>query len=112
MRFLLATTLALTLLAPAKAQLMPPNEGGVTMGHLHLNVRDIEAQKKFWTEQFGATLVQRDGLQGVKLPGMLILLRQQEPTGGTVGTVIDHIGLKVRNLPEVLNYPLISYLPF
>jgi hypothetical protein len=29
------------------AQLLPPNGAGVTMGHVHLNVRDVEANKKF-----------------------------------------------------------------
>ena len=102
MRLLLTSGLVLTLLGSAKAQLFPPNEAGVTMGHIHLNVRDVEAHKKFWVEQFGATLVQRDRMPGVKLPGMLILFRQQQPDGGTEGTVMDHIGLKVRNLAEAL----------
>jgi catechol 2,3-dioxygenase-like lactoylglutathione lyase family enzyme len=102
MRLLLPSVLVLTLLGPATAQLAPPNEAGVTMGHLHLNVRDVEARKKFWVEQFEATLVQRNGMPGVKLPGLLILFRKQPPDGGTEGTVIDHIGLKVRNLAETL----------
>ena len=30
------------------AQTMPPNDAGVTMGHWHLNSRDIEANKKIF----------------------------------------------------------------
>ena len=104
MRLLFTSWLVLALLGRAKAQLLAPNEAGLTMGHLHLNVRDVDAHKKFWVEQFGATPVQRDRLQGVKLPGMLILFRQQQPDGGSEGTVMDHIGLKVRDLAEVLKH--------
>ena len=72
------------------------------MGHLHLNVRDVEAQKKFWVELFGAKPLQREGLTGVKLPGMLVLFRRQEPTGATEGTVLDHFGVKVIDLADIL----------
>ena len=102
MRLLCTSWLILAFLDPAKTQLLAPNEAGLTMGHVHLNVRDVEAQKKFWVEQFGATVVKRDRMTGVKLPGMLILFRQQQPDGGTEGSVMDHIGLKVRNLAEAL----------
>jgi len=33
---------------------------------------------------------------------MLLLFLQREPTGGSEGTVMDHFGLKVRNLAEAL----------
>ena len=32
------------------AQLNPPNEMGVTVGHMHLNVHDVEVAKKFFLE--------------------------------------------------------------
>ena len=38
----------------ALAQLPARNEAGVAMGHLHFNVRDPEASRKFWVEGFGA----------------------------------------------------------
>ena len=44
--------LALSLLAPAWAQLAPPNAQGMSMGHVQLNVTDVEAQKKFWMSEF------------------------------------------------------------
>ena len=37
----------------ALAQLPPPNAAGVSMGHLHLNVKDIDENKKFWIDQLG-----------------------------------------------------------
>jgi len=102
MKLMLAPLLGLVILGPVNAELAPSNDAGVSMGHIHLNVRDVEAQKKFWTEQFAAVPLKREGLQGVKIPGMLILIRQQAPTGPSEGTMMDHVGLKVPNTAEVV----------
>ncbi len=106
MKGILALTVALGLPGYAKAQIASPNEAGVSMGHVHLNVRDVEAQKKFWTGQFAAVPLKKDvekeGLQGVKIPGMLILFRRQAPTGASEGSMMDHFGLKVPSLAEAL----------
>jgi catechol 2,3-dioxygenase-like lactoylglutathione lyase family enzyme len=102
MKWLVIAGLSLSLPSSAYAQLASPNDAGVSMGHVHLNVKDVEVQKKLWMEQFGAVPLQSDRLTGVKLPGMLILFTQRAPTGGSEGTVLDHFGLKVRNLAESL----------
>jgi len=100
---LAAFVLSVILIArPAYAQLAPPNAAGVTYGHVHLNVKDIELQKKLWVEQFGAVVVQKGPLTAVKLPNMLIAFRQAEPTGGSEGTAMDHFGFKVRDIAEIL----------
>jgi predicted enzyme related to lactoylglutathione lyase len=90
-------------LLPLTAQLTPPNDAGITMGHVHLNVKDVDVQKKFWTEQFGATplINERPQLPGVKVPGMLILFYKKDPIHGTEGTSLDHFGFKVHSLPEM-----------
>jgi hypothetical protein len=72
---------ALVLAAPAHAQLAPPNAAGVTYGHVHLSVSDIELHKKLWVEHFGGTVVQKGTLTAVKLPNMLIAFRATAPTG-------------------------------
>jgi catechol 2,3-dioxygenase-like lactoylglutathione lyase family enzyme len=102
MRLLLISALALLVAQPARAQLAPPNAAGVTFGHVHLNVRDVEVHKKLWVEHFGGTVVQKGPLVAIKLPNMLIALTRKDPTGGSEGTVMDHFGFKVRNLPEML----------
>jgi catechol 2,3-dioxygenase-like lactoylglutathione lyase family enzyme len=103
MRFLPA--LALLFAAGMHAQLLPPNENGVTFGHVHLNVTDVEAQKKFWIEQFDAVPLtgEKPQLPGVKVPGMLILFTKKEPTHPSEGTVLDHFGFKVRNLHAMMD---------
>lgn len=93
---------AIAFAGAGQAQLLPPNAAGVTMGHVHLNVSNVEAQKKFWVDLFGATPLKREGLQGVKVPGMLILFTQKDPTAPSEGAVIDHFGFKVHNTQEFL----------
>ncbi len=102
MRLLPILALTLLFLPAAAAQLLPPNEAGITMGHVHLNVQDVEQHKKIWIEHFGAVPLEREGLTGVKIPGTLLVFRQQGPTGGTEGTAMDHFGLKVPNLANAL----------
>ena len=86
-------------IAPLSAQLATPNAMGVSIGHVHVNARDIAAQQRFWV-QVGGTLVHNGKIQMVQFPGMFINLRQQDPTGGTVGSVVNHIGFHVKNLAE------------
>jgi catechol 2,3-dioxygenase-like lactoylglutathione lyase family enzyme len=102
MRPLLTAAFVLTIVGPTHAQLAPPNAAGVTYGHVHLNVKDVELQKKLWVEHFGGVVVQKGPLTAIKLPNMLIAFRQAEPTGGSEGTVMDHFGFKVRNLADML----------
>ena len=102
MKLLVTTAVALLLASPAHAQLEPPNSGGVTFGHLHLNVTDIEVHKKLWVEHFGGVVVQKGPLTTVRLPGTLIVLTKRVPSGDQEGTVLDHLGFKVRNLGEFL----------
>jgi catechol 2,3-dioxygenase-like lactoylglutathione lyase family enzyme len=104
MRLLLALGLAVALCRPAHAELQPPNQAGVSMGHIYLNVENVDVQEKFWVDQFGATPFKRGDVRGVKLPdGMLILLRKQIPMGGSEGCVLDHFGFKVPNLAAALD---------
>jgi len=98
---------SLLALAPADmcwAQLAAANEMGVAMGHLHLNVRDIQADKKLWltlgavpANQLSAAQANRET---VRMAGVLITIAKQKdpPTGGSVGSIVDHIGFHVPNV--------------
>ncbi len=68
------------------------------MGHLHLNVHDIDAQKQFWVKQMGATPVMLANIEVMKIPGALVFLKKAEPTGGSVESTVPHVGFKVRDL--------------
>src|SRR5260370_17707976 len=94
--------LILTLAPMALAQLPAPNDAGVAMGHLHLNVKDIEVSKKFWVDQLGANVVKLGQMDAMKFPGTIVLLRKADPTGGTEGSSVNHIGFLVRDLDKEL----------
>lgn len=98
----LGVVLALVFAPPAGAQLATPNDNGITYGHVHLNVSDIEVHKKLWVEWFGGEVVQKGPLTAIKLPNFLIALTEREPTGPMQGSVLDHFGFKVRNTAEFL----------
>ena len=102
MRFVLAALAVCLFTAPASAQLAPANAAGITYGHVHLNVKDIEVHKTFWVDHFGGVVVTKGPLTGIKFPGMLLLLTQREATGGSQGTVMDHFGFKVQSVAEIL----------
>jgi catechol 2,3-dioxygenase-like lactoylglutathione lyase family enzyme len=95
-------TLILTLAPMALAQLPSPNAAGVSMGHLHLNVQDMEVSKKFWVDQLGASVVKLGSMDAMKFPGAIILLRKADPTGSTEGSTVNHIGFLVRDLDKDL----------
>jgi catechol 2,3-dioxygenase-like lactoylglutathione lyase family enzyme len=82
--------------ASASAQLAPPNAAGVSLGHLHVNASDVDAQVRFWTV-VGGKIVQREKLTMVQFPGVYVLLRKQDSSGGTVGSTVNHFGFYVRD---------------
>jgi catechol 2,3-dioxygenase-like lactoylglutathione lyase family enzyme len=101
-RLLAFTALMLALATPAYAELAPPNAEGLTFGHVHLNVSDIEAQNKFFSTYFGGRPFKHGNQSAIRLPGLLILLNQQAPTGPSQGTPLDHFGFKVPDIKAFL----------
>jgi len=98
--------LAITALAvaPAFAQLAAPNAAGVAIGHIHLNANDVDTQVKFWT-QVGGKIVQREKITMAEFPGIYILIRKQDYSGGSVGSTINHFGFYVRDFePSVAKW--------
>lgn len=98
------TLAMLALLAPATglwAQLAPPNAAGVAMGHLHYNVRDIEANRDFWVRLGGEPAGTLGAATIVKFTDVLVLLSEGASSGTTEGSVIDHVAFRVESLDEV-----------
>ena len=84
----------------AQAAIFPPNAAGVTMGHWHLNSKDPEATKKILVAM-GGNAVKFGDRDIVKFPGVVVFLTQggnaKPASGGTVGSVINHVGFTVTN---------------
>lgn len=101
MNILLTFTFALFFTTSALAQLVAPNAAGVSMGHVHLVVRDVDANKRFFTA-LGGTPITNGAVQMIEFPGMYVLLDKGEPSGGSVGSAINHFGFLVRNMQDWL----------
>lgn len=86
----------------AQAQLATPNEAGLSYGHVHLNVTDVELHKQLWVEHFGGTVVRKGSLTAVRMPNMAVLLNANTPSGGSQESVLDHFGFKVRDIAKFL----------
>jgi catechol 2,3-dioxygenase-like lactoylglutathione lyase family enzyme len=83
------------------AQLSSPNASGVAMGHLHYVVKDVAANKRFWTQLGGKPVTVLDTIEGVLFPDVVVLLRQGEPSGGSEGSVVNHVAFRVQSLAAV-----------
>ncbi|MGH9784136.1 MAG: VOC family protein [Terriglobia bacterium] len=84
------------------AQLPAPNEAGVTMGHLHMVTPNVEATKKVFATMGGIVTKREGAADIVKFPGVLVFFREGEPTGPTVGSVVNHIGFLVPNTQQAI----------
>src|SRR5215510_6870607 len=84
---------------PSQAQLVEPNQVGVRMGHVHLTVRDVEAHKQFWIGVMGGTLVKNGPLELIQFPGVYVMLRQGEPSAPPAGSIVNHFGFIVKDMP-------------
>src|SRR3954469_23797851 len=93
--------LVLALAMPAAAQLGPPNALGISMGHIHLYVSDVPAQQKFWAAMGGVPTANQ-GLEMIRFPGVFILLRGGQTSGGTVGSIVNHLGFVWKDLPAAM----------
>ena len=99
------------------AQLAAPNASGVAMGHLHYRVRDVEANKKFWIA-LGGEEIRGEEIRSVRLQpdqkgqstpadailkfqDVLVFLSRGETSGGTDGSIVNHVAFRVPALTSV-----------
>lgn len=84
---------------PSFAQLAEPaNDLGVRLGHIHLLVKDVAAQERFWTDMMGGKLVKNGPLSMIQFPGIFIMLRQGQPSAPPGGSIVDHFGFVLKDI--------------
>lgn len=103
MRHLIIAAIALVCSNSAEAQFAEFNDRGVAFGHVHLVVADIELHKSLWPDLFDAVLVEKQGYSAVRVSNALIFFRDAEPTAPSAQTAMDHFGLTVRNVEDILS---------
>ena len=99
---LIALWLGLTPFAgTAAAQPAPYNQAGVTMGHWHIVSKDVDANTKLFTAM-GGKLFMPGGQPLIMFPGLYIslVLGNEKGEGGTVGSVVNHVGFIVDNVQK------------
>ena len=80
----------------ASAQLPAPNQAGVSVGHLHYSVHDLETSRKFWIALGGQPSNLGEGERAaIKFPGFFVYLSQRDFSGNSEGSVVDHVGFRV-----------------
>src|SRR5215510_6938049 len=107
LRFVFPIVLGFVLALPSMspAQILVSKQGPVVYGHHHLNTTNMDAQKKFFIETLGGKLVKfgQNNQEIIEFPNVLIFFRpMQAPTGGSIGTTVNHIGFSVPDLKPLI----------
>ena len=88
--------------AEISAQLLSSKDGPVVYGHHHLYVSNLQDDKKFFIDALGGKDVKigSSTAEVVEFPNVFVFFTERDPTGGSKGTTVDHIGFGVQNLRE------------
>ena len=101
----LALGFVLALPCTTHSQILVSKRGPVVYGHHHLNTTNMDAQKKFFVDTLGGKLVKfgQNNQEIIEFPNVLIFFRpMQAPTGGSIGTTVNHIGFSVPDLKPLI----------
>ncbi len=111
MRIFSVITLLCLLSVPAHSQMLASfNEDGLTYGHVHLNVSDMDRHIQILEDHFGGRTVRKGSnaqgeplLTAIVLNNTLVALSPSDPSMPSSETVMDHFGFKVRNMERFLD---------
>ena len=101
MKLVAAAAFAAATCTAVADDLSAPNAAGIAMGHLHYVVRDVAANKAFWVALGGRSVLFNGTTEGIVFPDVVVLLRQGETTGGTEGSVVNHVAFRVKSLAAI-----------
>lgn len=98
------------------AQLEAARNAEVAYGHHHINTSDVDAQRRFWVEGLGGRVATLGPSQRevIAFPNVLVLFSERESSGGSRGTVVNHVGFETQDIVadverlRSLGYPMIS----
>ncbi len=79
-------------------------EGRVSYSHIYLLSKNPEAQRHFWVDIMGATAGKMGPNRDVyTLPTMRVMVNKGDPTAGTEGSIVNHVGFRVRDIKDILD---------
>ena len=104
MKNLLATTaLILATTASAEAQLFAARDNPVAYGHHHIFASDMDEAKRFWIDALGGRQVELGDYTVIGFPNVMVFLAERAPTGGTKGSVVNHVGFEVPDIDAAID---------
>jgi catechol 2,3-dioxygenase-like lactoylglutathione lyase family enzyme len=88
----------------AAAQYLPATDQPIQFGQVHFYIRNVDAQKRFWTA-LGAEphRVVKTTIGAMKLPNVIIFLDQRAAAADSQASTIRHVGLQVPDLRATLD---------
>jgi len=102
MRWTNLFTISAVAAASMFGQTAAPNDMGVSIGHMHLMVADVDAQKKIWVGVLGGQVTTAGALEMIKFPGVFIVVQKaRAATEGSDGSSVNHFGFLVKSYPEM-----------
>lgn len=89
----------------ALGQLHLAADNPIVYGHHHINTVDPAAHKRFWIEGLGGTVasIGSAGREIIEFPNVQVFLTEREPSGGTRGTVVNHVGFETTDISAAVS---------
>jgi catechol 2,3-dioxygenase-like lactoylglutathione lyase family enzyme len=75
----------------------PFGDAETVMGHIHVLAHDVAAMRKFFVD-LGGVSIQNGRL--IQFPGVYVMVSQGDPTGPMAGSIVNHVGFKLKNVNE------------
>ena len=98
MKLALLITVPLLIGLPVQAQLAAPNAAGVTLGHIHLLAKDVDAERGFFIDMMGGTQVENDKIPMIQLPGVFLVITRGDPVVSSPGSTLNHFGVVLKDV--------------
>ena len=98
---LAALVMAALSASPVQAQLFAADEGPISIGHHHLNITDLEAQRSFWTA-LGGVEKKNGPIVYFEFPNLILAVTERDPSGGSLESSVNHIGLQVPDVAALI----------
>ena len=95
-------TFAAVTAACLMGQTAAPNASGISIGHVHLIVGDVDAQRKLFVDVLGGEVKHAGPLEMWKFPGAFVIIQKARvaPTEGSDGSTVNHFGFLVKSYAD------------
>ena len=71
------------------------SDGPIVHGHHHFNITDRASHERFWGDALGGVSTPWGDVRIIKFPNALVFLTERAPSGGTIGSTVNHVGFWV-----------------